>query len=291
MSFEYFYAGDEYEFAFYRIPKELIKDPLWQNITMEAKVLYSCMLDRQELSRKNGWHDDAGRVFIYYTFNQICEDLHVSRKKAAAMLDELENGAGLIERSRIGLGRPNRIYVRRFHKRSYPQPVSNGNFREYPEETSASFRSELPEVSERNAINTDSNKTDKSETESINQMDAIDEMSAYFDYYCAFDDLKKVYPYHTGELDSIRELLIDVCTTTKPTIRVMGEDKPAAVVVSRLKKLNSSHIGYVMDRLNDTTTKITNIRQYLLAALYNAPVTIDHYYTTLVHHDMVYGPA
>ena len=87
MSFEYFYAGDEYEFAFYRIPKELIKDPLWQNITMEAKVLYSCMLDRQELSRKNGWHDDAGRVFIYYTFNQICEDLHVSRKKAAAMLE------------------------------------------------------------------------------------------------------------------------------------------------------------------------------------------------------------
>jgi len=70
----------------------------------------------------------------------------------------------------------------------------------------------------------------------------------------------------------------------------MGEDKPAAVVVSRLKKLNSSHIGYVMDRLNDTTTKITNIRQYLLAALYNAPVTMDHYYTTLVHHDMVYGP-
>ena len=121
-------------------------------------------------------------------------------------------------------------------------------------------------------------------------MDAIDEMRAYFDYYCAFDDLKKVSPYHTGELDSIRELLIDVCTTTKPTIRVMGEDKPAEVVISRLKKLNSSHIGYVMDRLNDTTTKITNIRQYLLAALYNAPVTMDHYYTTLVHHDMVYGP-
>ena len=134
-----------------------------------------------------------------------------------------------------------------------------------------------------------------SETESINltadPMDAIEEIRAYFDYYCSFDALKQQDPYHAGEIDAIRELLIDVCTTTKPTIRVMGEDKPAAVVVSRLKKLNSSHISYVLDRMNDTTTKITNIRQYLLAALYNAPVTIDHYYTTLVHHDMMYGPG
>ena len=120
-------------------------------------------------------------------------------------------------------------------------------------------------------------------------MDAIEEMRAYFDYNCSFEELKKVYPYHAGELEAIRELLVDVCTTTRPTVRIMGEDKPTEVVKSRLEKLNSSHIGYVMDRMNETTTKITNIRQYLLAALYNAPVTIDHYYTTLVHHDMVYG--
>lgn len=291
MSFEYFYVGDENEFAFFRLPKILIRDPCYRNITMEAKVLYGCMLDRHELSAKNGWHDELGRIYIYYTFGQICEDLFVSRKKAAAMLDELENKAFLIRRVRQGQGRPNRIYVRRFHRQSYPQVVSDGNFKEFPLETSRSFRSELQEVSKRDSNNTDIKKTDRSETESINQqMDAIDEISAHFDYYCSFDALKAQDPYHAGEIDAIRELLIDVCTTTKPTIRVMGEDKPTAVVVSRLKKLDSSHISYVLDRMNDTTTKITNIRQYLLAALYNAPVTIDHYYTTLVHHDMVYGP-
>lgn len=291
MSFEYFYVGDENEFAFFRLPKILIRDPRYRNITMEAKVLYGCMLDRHELSAKNGWHDEQGRIYIYYTFGQICEDLFVSRKKAAAMLDELENKALLIRRVRQGQGRPNRIYVRRFHRQSYPQVVSDGNFKEFPLETSRSIRSELQEVSKRDPNNTDMKKTDRSETESINQqMDAIDEISAHFDYYCSFDALKAQDPYHAGEIDAIRELLIDVCSTTKPTIRVMGEDKPAAVVVSRLKKLDSSHISYVLDRMNDTTTKITNIRQYLLAALYNAPVTIDHYYQTLVHHDMVYGP-
>ena len=104
MSLEYFHVGDEYEFSFYRLPKELIRDPTWQDISMEAKVLYGCMLDRHELSAKNGWHDEEGRVFIYYTFDQICSDLHVSRKKAASMLDELENRAGLIIRSRQGQG-------------------------------------------------------------------------------------------------------------------------------------------------------------------------------------------
>ena len=102
---------------------------------MEAKVLYCCMMDRHELSDKNGWHDRDGRIYIYYTFEQICEDMHVSRKKAAAMLDELENKAGLIERVRQGQGRPNRIYVHRFHQRSYPQAVSDGNFLKYPKET------------------------------------------------------------------------------------------------------------------------------------------------------------
>ena len=291
MSSEYFYVGDEYEYVFYRVPKELVTSERWKDISMEAKVLYCCMMDRHELSDKNGWHDRDGRIYIYYTFEQICEDMHVSRKKAAAMLDELENKAGLIERVRQGQGRPNRIYVHRFHQRSYPQAVSDGNFLKYPKETSGSIRSELPEVSKRDTINTDNNKTDKSEIESIDPMDAIEEMRAYFDYNCSFEELKKVYPYHAGELEAIRELLVDVCTTTRPTVRIMGEDKPTEVVKSRLEKLNSSHIGYVMDRMNDTTTKITNIRQYLLAALYNAPVTIDHYYTTLVHHDMVYGSA
>ncbi len=289
MNFEYFHVGDEYEFSFYRLPKELIRDPTWQDISMEAKVLYGCMLDRHELSAKNGWHDEKGRIFIYYTFEQICGDLHVSRKKAAAMLDELENKAGLIIRSRQGQGKPNRIYVRRFHRRSYSQVVSNGNFKEFPLETSESIRSELPEVSRRNANDTDRKKTERSKTDPINQPDAVDAMRDYFEQVCCFEALKKDDPYHAAELGAIKELLVDVCTTAKPTIRISGEDKPAAVVISRLKKLNSSHIGYVMDCLQENTTKITNIRQYLLAVLYNAPVTMDHYYTALVHHDMAGG--
>ncbi|MGI6118915.1 MAG: DUF6017 domain-containing protein [Bilifractor sp.] len=289
MSFEYFYVGDEYEFAFYRLPKELIRSPAYRNISMEAKVLYGCMLDRHELSVRNGWHDEKGRVFIYYTFEQICGDLFVSRKKAAAMLNELENQAGLIRRTRQGQGRPNRIYVRRFHVRRQSEPVSDGNSQKYPMETSGSIQSELQEVSGGNENNTDKNKTERNKTNPIDPMDAEKEIRAWFDYSCAFDALKIDYPNRARELDEIRELLVDVCTTTKPTIRISGEDKPAAVVISRLKKLNSFHIAYVLDCLEKTTTKITNIRQYLLAVLYNAPVTMDHYYSMLVQHDMAEG--
>ena len=91
------------------------------------------------------------------------------------------------------------------------------------------------------------------------------------------------------DLDEIVEIMVDTVCANKPFIRVSGEDKPADVVKSRLLKLDSGHIQFVLDCMNENTTKVRNIRQYLLAALYNAPVTISNYYTSLVNHDMYGG--
>ena len=91
------------------------------------------------------------------------------------------------------------------------------------------------------------------------------------------------------DLDEIVEIMVDTVCAHKPFIRVSGEDKPAEVVKSRLLKLDSGHIQFVLDCMNENTTKVRNIRQYLLAALYNAPVTISNYYTSLVNHDMYGG--
>ena len=74
----------------------------------------------------------------------------------------------------------------------------------------------------------------------------------------------------------------------RETIRIAGDDYPAEVVKSRFLKLNSSHIEYVLDRMRENTTYVRNIKKYLLAALYNAPTTIDSYYASLVNHDL-YG--
>ena len=90
------------------------------------------------------------------------------------------------------------------------------------------------------------------------------------------------------QLDEIAELIVDTVCSARKTIRVAGDDYPAEVVKSRFMKLDSSHVQYVMDCMRDNTTYVRNIKKYLLAALYNAPVTIGNYYSSLVQHDM-YG--
>ena len=89
-------------------------------------------------------------------------------------------------------------------------------------------------------------------------------------------------------LDELAELMVDTVCSRREMIRIAGDDYPAEVVKSRFLKLNSSHIEYVLDRMRENTTYVRNIKKYLLAALYNAPVTIDSYYASLVNHDL-YG--
>ena len=89
-------------------------------------------------------------------------------------------------------------------------------------------------------------------------------------------------------LDELVKLIVDTVCSRREIIRIAGDDYPAEVVKSRFLKLNSSHIEYVLDRMRDNTTYVRNIKKYLLAALYNAPATIDSYYASLVNHDL-YG--
>ena len=89
-------------------------------------------------------------------------------------------------------------------------------------------------------------------------------------------------------LDELVELIVDTVCSRRETIRIAGDDYPAEVVKSRFLKLISSHIEYVLDRMRENTTYVRNIKKYLLAALYNAPATIDSYYASLVNHDL-YG--
>ncbi len=93
-----------------------------------------------------------------------------------------------------------------------------------------------------------------------------------------------------SRLDELVELIIDTVCSKREMIRIAGDDHPADVVRSRFLKLNAEHIEYILDRMEENTTQIRNIKKYLLAALYNAPVTMDSYYSALVGHDL-YGPG
>ena len=92
-----------------------------------------------------------------------------------------------------------------------------------------------------------------------------------------------------GRLDELVGLMLDTVCSTKSTIRVAGEELPAEVVRSRLLKLTGAHLLYVLDRIRENTTDVRHVRQYLLTALYNAPLTMDNHYALMVGHDLSGG--
>ena len=116
-----------------------------------------------------------------------------------------------------------------------------------------------------------------------------DQMELYRDLIkenISYEILRQDMPYDCDRLDEIVELMVETVCTTRKQIRVSGSDYPAQVVKSRLLKLDSEHIRFVFDCLKQNTTRVRNIRQYLLAVLFNAPTTIGNYYSALVNHDM-----
>lgn len=106
------YCTGEEKFTFFRLPKCLVNDVCFAELSGDAKLLYAFFLDRVSLSIKNGWIDDKGRVFIYYSVKSVCEDLNCGTQKACKLLDELEK-MGALERKRQGLGKPNKLYLKK----------------------------------------------------------------------------------------------------------------------------------------------------------------------------------
>ena len=117
MQFDYFYGNEAEQFTFYRIPKILVTSLHFKKISDSAKLLYGLMLDRMSLSIRNGWLDDDNRAYIFFTTNDVMEQMCCGTEKATKMLAELdsEKGIGLIERVKQGQGRPAIIYLKKFY--------------------------------------------------------------------------------------------------------------------------------------------------------------------------------
>ncbi len=114
--FDYFYKREADAFNFIRVPQILVEDEYFKELSSDAILLYSILLQRVGLSYKNRWIDDEERVYIIFTIEEIEKKMRCSKPKAVKILDELDekNGMGLIQRKRQGLGRPNIIYVKNF---------------------------------------------------------------------------------------------------------------------------------------------------------------------------------
>lgn len=298
MGFDYFYGQQAEMFSFYRVPKILFTDERFWNISTDAKLLYGILLDRMNLSAKNGWMDEAGRVYIIFTIDEIKGSIGCAEKKAVKLLDELERKCGLIERKRQGLGKPNLIYVKNFVDNSVDNHVE-GQFLNCQNDNSGTVKNTTLELSKAQGNNTDTIYTDYSDTDpflssdfqgrEIEGMTLREQYRLYFVEQLEYEILKTRHPYDIDILEEILELIVDTVCTNRKMIRIASDDKPAEVVKSRFMKLNSEHISFVLDCLKENTTNVRNMRQYLLAAIYNAPLTIGCYYDSKVRHDMSGG--
>ena len=287
MEYPYFKGLEADRYSFYRVPKALVKADLFQKMSGDAKLLYAVLLDRMSLSIKNGWQDKHGNAYIICTIEEVMDSIHCARQKAVKLLDELEQEFRLIERRRQGLGKPNLLYVKDLYA-----GLSQSNYWKYENQTSDSLKNELPGVLKSNGSNTEKiNKTDNSETDLIYpaELQEEEQYRRYFKEALELEILEQGYPADKAVLYEILELLVETVTSRKKFLRICGEEKPKEVVKSRLMKLDSSHIQYILECLKENSTQIRNIKQYLLATLYNAPVTVDSYYSAQVRHEFGWG--
>ena len=143
INFDYYYGIEAEQFAFYRVPRLLIKDERFKGLSSDAKLLYGLMLDRMSLSMKNGWLDEENRAYIIYTVEAIMEDLGCAKATCVKIMKELdsEKGIGLIEKKRRGLGKPDIIYVKNFSTLQVAESRENEeNTSDYAEVQNLNFK-------------------------------------------------------------------------------------------------------------------------------------------------------
>ena len=304
--YDYHYGMEAEQYAFFRIPKVLMTDPHFRGISTDAKLLYGLMLDRMSLSVKNGWLDDNERVYIYFTLDEVCEQLCCKTDKAVKLFAELDadKGIGLIERIRQGQGRPARIYVMRFVGVEETQTSANAKSRLRKNRSQELGKSEVlttekpksalrknrgQDFGKSEGNNTKKNNTDFSKTDlSIYpaQPEPIDVIEGYREQVkenIEYDFLIQQYRY--DDLDEIVELMVEVLCTQGDFIKIGRKQMYASLVKERFLKLDSTHIDYVMDCMKDNPSDIRNIKAYLLETLFNAPATIGNYYKAKVNYD------
>lgn len=345
--FDYYYGAESDQFSFIRIPKLLLKDPRFMDLSYGAIITYAVLLDRMNLSIKNGWHDEKNRVFIRYKVADLTDVIGRTDDTVSKYLKELED-IGLIERPRRGLGKGKVTYVKNFispelrdgdliprensgngkdendeKECNYFKTVDNSLLSDIPESAkihipressgnvprensgniTGDFSGNVPrdysayeknnnEINNNNINNNYLNQNHITATGNTTGSDDDEDWMTYreiikdnisYDILCT-----RNMGGDTEEIDGIVDIMTEVMVSNKPKIWVASNEYPTNLVKGKMMKINGSHIEYVLDCFHQNTSKIYNIKKYLLASIFNAPSTIGSYYRAEVNHDF-YG--
>ena len=327
IKFDYFRGMEAEQYTFYRIPKVLFTAECFRSLSCEAKVLYGLLLDRMGLSIKNRWFDEEDRVYIIFTVEELAELLNCGTQKVVRLLKELDvkSGIGLIEKKRLGLGKPNVIYVKNFmiqeltraekqdleaetlentlngenhNSRNVKitiQESAKSQFKNSENHHSRIVKSDIPEYPKSQSNNTEYSDIEHNENQSIDlsEGDVMKRKKHYRNMVqeqIYYKSLIQNPRYQKNEVDELVELTVEVLMLPDDRmIWIAGDEKPAILVKDRFQMLNDAHFEYVLDSMKRNTGKVQNVKNYLLTSLYNAPLTMEHYYRLAVNHDLYGG--
>ena len=285
MTLDYFYGQAGELFSFFRIPKALFQEQRFQNLSTDAKTLYGILLDRMSLSVKNEWFDKKGRVFIIFTIEDVKRTLCCADNKAMKLFRELEK-FGLVERKRRGLGKPSLVYVKNFSSDLSNERVQNRENHESGSPKNACQDPPKSRCNKNKKSKTERNNTNPILSGELEKMKNRKLLEEYFSRSLEIELLLRLYPDDEDTIYQIVDLLVDTCATNRKLLHIAGDDKPAEVVRSRFMKLNADHIRFVLKCLAENSSPIRNMKQYLLASLYNAPTTMQLFYQNQTNHDL-----
>ncbi len=304
---DYYYGSESEQFSYFRIPRLLVTSPRFSGISVEAKLLFGLLLDRMGLSQKNGWYEDDGRVYIYYSIEQIAEDFNCKRDKAMKLLAELDsdNGIGLVVKKRQGQGKPSKLYIRRFARPDYlPEAIEAERSANTDFKKSANIDlKKSANTDSKKSAKTDPNYNNKNYLESIypesvnpsiqpsteNLARARAEGDGRMDGRTVRERIKKqiehellpyrdLSPWQLRQADELVELMVEVALTQSPSIQIGQGSYPADYVKERFAKIRCEHIEQVLIGLSENEGRVVNVRAYMLASLFNATASLESAY-------------
>ena len=303
----------------------LIKDERFKCLSSDAKILYGLMLDRMSLSMRNGWIDEYNRVYIYYTVDEVMEDLGCTKGTVAKIFAELDckKGIGLIEKKRQGQGKPDCIYVKNFvsleseHEKTVEEhrnnsvkvedrgsmqssEVQNLDFLKSKNYTSRSSKFEPLEVQILDPNKNYNNKTEYNKTNLVlscpPKKDRHDE-TVQKDFYniesvlkknIAYEDLKITHANYIALIDEFIDIMLDVFCSEGEYVYINGEIKLRQIVKRAMMKLRYAHIEQVLWNLESYDKPIKRKRQYIQTMLYNVSMEQNIGLNNSIHADLGY---
>ena len=322
--FEYdYYSGAESEqFRFLKTPKVFFEDPDYEELGLAECVLYGFLHEQVALSKQNGWVDEDGRTYVIRSLESIQKLLrNCSPDKARSTLKNLID-FGLIEKKRRGQGKPDIIYVKNFVTKKSEISSSektdacgkliseNGKTDLLKEEKASSrdMKNQALEVGKsapnntllnihnfsetnHNLIKVTGNTTEAQEAVDKSSCDGdgdeveklIDQIKANIDYY---DYAPRYQAEHNNRYEEMFQVIVEMVVGKRDKLVIGGTEYPQCIIKKRFLSLNSGHVEYAMWKVAENLGEIRNIKKYMIATLFNAPTTMDNFYTQLVHHDM-----